>query len=103
MTTLANPRARKHLFEGERLTIKQIRERVPVFSETTISILLKKGFDTRVAMLSRDPTLRYRAGGIRNSERAKAAGLAPVFSSSPGYRERAAASGFIPKHTRSST
>ena len=42
-------------FEGEQLTVKQIRQRVTALSEKTIRDKLAKGMKTRGAMLSAHP------------------------------------------------
>ena len=47
--------AEKFEFEGEQLTVKQIRERVPILGEESIRNHLRAGRNTRTAMLSHVP------------------------------------------------
>lgn len=44
-------------FEGEQLTIAQIRERVPRLADWSIRNLLAKGINTKVGMLSHRPVV----------------------------------------------
>lgn len=52
-----------YLFEGERLTVAEIHQRVPAISDTTIRRHLSEVRCTKQAMLNFDVRARCRAGG----------------------------------------
>ena len=57
------PKPQQFIFENEAMTIRQIRERVPVLSEACIRTHLAAGRATRDDMLCYDPTaIRVRNG-----------------------------------------
>ncbi|KAF1702872.1 hypothetical protein [Pseudoxanthomonas kaohsiungensis] len=61
-------------FEGQELTVAQIREHVPVLGESTIRSHLRAGRNTRAAMLNFNSTIASRQGGREAAERARKAG-----------------------------
>lgn len=83
------------LFEGEELTVAQIRQRVPVLPDVTIRKHLHDGRRTRQAMLTYDEAAARRRNGRAGRFAAEAQGL--VTSHSGRGTARAAASGFVPK------
>lgn len=62
-------RGERYWFEGEFLTVRQVRERVPVLSSQTVRARLREGLDTRMAMLSVDPDVVRRKNGKRAAQR----------------------------------
>lgn len=56
-------RGARHEFEGEQLTVAEIRERVPVLSADTIRRHLAAGRRTSGDMLSFDPRAKFAAAG----------------------------------------
>ncbi len=75
-------RATRWMFEGEELTVAQIRQRVPILSDRTIRKHLAAGRDTRQAMLNFDISAASARGGRKAARRAKADGLYATFRSS---------------------
>lgn len=63
--------AKLHDFDGERLTVRQIRERVPVLSERAVRDYLAAGRNTAMAMLSFDPKAASARGGRIAATRAR--------------------------------
>ncbi|WP_460727708.1 hypothetical protein [Lysobacter rhizosphaerae] len=55
----------KFNFEGEQLTISEIRKRVPILANNTIRSHLNAGRNTRISMLSYDPKIGMAKGGQR--------------------------------------
>lgn len=66
---------KKHVFDGQELTVAQIRERVPVLSASTIRDHLAKGRNTASAMLSFDARAASSVTGKRRNAERKAAGI----------------------------
>lgn len=62
-------RGERYWFEGEYLTVRQVRERVPVLSSQTVRARLREGLETRMAMLSVDPDIVRRKNGKRAAQR----------------------------------
>lgn len=84
-----------HLFEGEQMTMAQIRALVPVLGEHSIRGHLAAGRNTRQAMLAVDPAAQRRNAGRLGRAAAEAAGKLPVITTHfAGARRRASASGF---------
>ena len=46
---------KKHEFEGQLLTVKEIQQLVPVLTKDTVNNYLKKGMNTKQAMLCYNP------------------------------------------------
>jgi hypothetical protein len=75
-------------FEGEQLTVAEIRTRVPALSDSSIRKHLAAGRNTRAAMLNFDPRSAVRANGRKAAARAIATGKAPKL-----YRRKASSQG----------
>lgn len=71
-------RARVYEFEGEQLTVAQIRQRVPALSADTIRNHLAAGRNTRQAMLAFDPAAALRLGGRRGRAASPMRGFRPA-------------------------
>jgi hypothetical protein len=56
---------KRYRFEGQDLTVSEIRKVVPALSDSTIRKHLAEGRDTRHAMLTYNPLAASRAGGLR--------------------------------------
>ena len=69
-------------FEGEQLTVAQIRERVPILTDHCIRDHLKAGRNTVQAMLSYCRSHPSWANGRKASKAARAAGRVPSYRSS---------------------
>jgi hypothetical protein len=100
--------ARRFEFEGEQLTLREIRARVPALSESNVRTLLRKGMRTRAAMLAYDPATWRREAGIRGRAAAEAGGFNDTMHLNRASLRRARESGFIPrvrtaKRTRNDT
>ncbi|MBN8740711.1 MAG: hypothetical protein BGP24_14735 [Lysobacterales bacterium 69-70] len=57
--------ARRYEFEGQRMTVAEIRAIVPVISRSAVVQHIKAGRTTRQQMLQFDPRAAMRAGGKR--------------------------------------
>lgn len=68
-------RAARWMFEGEELTVAQIRQRVPILSERTIRKHLARGRNTTSAMMNFDISAASARGGRKAARRAKSSGL----------------------------
>lgn len=64
-------------FEGEQLTVTQIRARVPALGDATIRRYLAAGRNTRAAMLGVSVSAGRAASGRAAAKRAKASGTEP--------------------------
>lgn len=64
----------RHDFEGEQLTVAEIRRRVPILSDRSIRDHLQAGRRTRSAMLSFDPAAASARGGRIAAARARVLG-----------------------------
>jgi hypothetical protein len=89
--------ARRFEFEGEELTIREIRERVPVLTGATIRHHLKNGRNTRQLMLAHDIHAARRRAGALGRAAAEAGGLKTSISAASPARANATASGFVGK------
>lgn len=70
-------RGKRYDFEGEQLTVAEIKTRVSCLSAETIRRHLDAGRNTAQAMLSFDISRARSASGRRNAVRARAAGNEP--------------------------
>lgn len=95
--------ALRHEFEGEQLTLREIRARVPILGERTIAKRLALGLTTRIAMLSYDEAAEKRRAGVRGRAAAEAAGLGRSIERGGRSRTQAARSGFQPRPTTQGT
>lgn len=89
--------AQRYEFEGEQLTLREIRARVPILGERTIVKRLALGLTTRIAMLSFDEKAEKRRAGLRGRAAAESAGLIRSYETSGRSRTQAKRSGFKPR------
>lgn len=62
-------RATRYNFEGEQLTVTEIRQRVPALADTTIRRHLAAGRNTRQAMLTFDSSKGIATSGRKAARR----------------------------------
>jgi hypothetical protein len=65
-------------FEGQQLTVRQIREIVPAFSDCQVRRHLQAGRNTRAAMLNHSPTEAIRRAGRKGKKAAERAGRSKI-------------------------
>jgi hypothetical protein len=65
-------------FEGQQLTVRQICEIVPAFSDCQVRKHLKAGRNTRDAMLNWSPIEAARRGGRKGKQAAERAGFSQI-------------------------
>lgn len=88
--------AKVYLFEGERLTLAQIRPRAPILGDGAIRRRLALGCDTRQKLLAWDEAAaRSRAGRIGRAAAEAKGKLQGSTTTWRGARARAASSGFV--------
>lgn len=77
---------RTYEFEGEQLTVAQIKERVPALSHRSITWHLESGRTTRQAMLTFDGGAARRAAGRNGRAAAESKGFFTTACATPKAR-----------------